>query len=101
MRKQQEELRRLEEALLAEEYTLPEEEELLMEEALLTDSWQEITDTDFDIYNTDDVDVDMDEYSGEVLRDRESGGFSAVLVAITLLLLAGTIVYLLKCMGVF
>jgi hypothetical protein len=93
MRKQQQaELRRLEEALMAEEYR---------EEAApdIDESWQEYADREYEIYNADDTDVDMDAYSEDVQagKPRNSAG---VLVVLTVVLLAAVIALLLKFLEV-
>lgn len=98
MRKQeQENLRRLEEALLEAEQPkdFPDEELYVLE-----DSWQEISDTDYEIYNTDDSDVDMDEYSEEVYRGRSGSSLWVLLMVLTMVLLAVFILWLLKFLGV-
>ena len=60
MRKQQEaELRRLEEALMAED--LPEDAAPILDE-----TWLEYTEKDYEIYNTDSTDVDMDTFNADV-----------------------------------
>lgn len=93
MRKQQQaELRRLEEALIAEEYR---------EDAVpdLEETWLEYTDQDYEIYNTDDIDVDMDTYSDDVLEGNPTKG-AGIPIVLTLLLLAAVIAYFLKFLGV-
>lgn len=93
MRKQQQaELRRLEEALIAEEYR---------EDAVpdLEETWLEYTDQDYEIYNTDDTDVDMDTYSDDVLEGNPTKG-AGIPIVLTLLLLAAVIAYFLKFLGV-
>lgn len=93
MRKQQQaELRRLEEALIAEDYR---------EDAVpdLEETWLEYTDQDYEIYNTDDTDVDMDTYSDDVLEGNPTKG-AGIPIVLTLLLLAAVIAYFLKFLGV-
>ena len=93
MRKQQQaELRRLEEALMAEEYSedaAPDPDEI----------WQEYAGQDYEIYNTDDTDVDMDAYSDDVQagKPRNSAG---ILVMLTVMLLVAVIALLLKFLEV-
>ena len=99
MRKQQQrELRRLEEALLETEYT---------QEAFPADTdefeldWEDYDESEsYDVYNTDDVDVDMDEYSEDVRRGKQGGGLGIVLTMLTMVLLSGCILLLLKYLGV-
>ena len=60
MKKQElEELRRLEEELMADEYTPEEMDEM----DLLDETWQEITDIPVEAYNTDASDVDPEVYT--------------------------------------
>ena len=60
MKKQElEELRRLEEELMASEYAPEDFDEL----DLLDDTWQEVADVSVSAYNSDDTDVDLDAYS--------------------------------------
>lgn len=93
MRKQQQaELRRLEEALMAED--LPEDADPILDE-----TWLEYTEQDYEIYNTDDTDVDLDAYSDDVHEGGSQKGMGA-LVILTLLLLLAVIVFLLKFLGV-
>jgi len=90
MRKDQlEELRRLEEALLEQE--APEE-----------DDWQEEDDSDewleefyssepvhCDVYNTDEADLDLEEYSRDVHQGNSGGGcLIPILIFLTLVLCA-------------
>ena len=93
MRKQQQaELRRLEEALMAED--LPEDAAPILEE-----TWQEYADRDCEIYNTDNTDVDMDTYSEQVHIGSSRKG-AGILFVLTLLLLMAVIIYFLKFLGV-
>ena len=93
MRKQQQaELRRLEEALMAEndwEEAAPD----------LDEPHEQYADHDYAIYNTDNTDVDMDAYSDDVHRGRRRNG-SGILVVLTIALLAGVIALLLKFLEV-
>ena len=96
MRKDQEEaLRRLEAALMEAEEEIPADET-----EFLDDTWAELSNTDYDIYNTDDTDVDLTSYSEEVHRGRRSGALSVVLTLLTLLALSAAILWLLRFMGV-
>ena len=98
MKKQElEALRRLEEELLSTEY----EDQLQPDELdILEEAWQDFAEFPEDIYNTDDLDVDLDDYSEEVYQDNSPGPSSAVLVALTVLLLLVVIFCLLKLLGV-
>ena len=71
-KREEKELHRLEEALLEEEST---------QEAPNAPSpaWHQDDDLDYDIYNTDDTDVDLAEYSDTVYREHSGSGL-AVLV---------------------
>ena len=99
MRKQQQrELQRLEEALLEAEYPQeafpadPDEFEL---------DWETPDDSEYyDVYNTDDVDVDLDEYSEDVHRGKQTSGWSIVLTMLAMVALSGCILFLLKHLGV-
>lgn len=98
MRKQEQEaLRRLEQALLEAEQPgeVPEDELYALD-----DSWQELSETNYEIYNTDDTDVDMDDYSEEVYRGRSGSPLGALLMVLTMILLAVFILWLLKFLGV-
>lgn len=100
MRKdQREELRRLEQALLEPE--LPEED------------WQQDADTDqwlddfyspepvhCQVYNADDTDVDLEEFSEEVQRGHRSGGCLLPLMIILTLVLCALVGYVLWLQGV-
>ena len=93
MRKQQQaELRRLEEALMAED--LPEDAAPILDK-----TWLEYTAQDYEIYNTDSTDVDMDTFRDDVHAGSPRKGVG-VLVVLTLLLLVAAIVFLLKFLGV-
>lgn len=95
MRKdQREELRRLEEALLE-----PEEAEDWQEDS---DLWLEQTYSapgDFQVYNTDTTDVDLEEFSEAVRQTpprRGCLGFVIAFLSVCLLLLAGYLLYMLE-----
>ena len=98
MKKQElEALRRLEEELLSTEY----EDQLQPDELdILEEAWQDFAEFPEDIYNTDDLDVDLDDYSEEVYQDNSPGPSSAVLVALTVFLVLVVIFCLLKLLGV-
>ena len=98
MRKQQEkELRRLEEALMEAEYpqeAFPADPELVLD-------WDEFEDTEsYDAYNTDDVDVDLEEYSEDVHQGKRGSGLGVVLTMICMVALSAGILMLLKYLGV-
>ena len=98
MKKQElEALHRLEEELLSTEY----EEELQSDELdILEETWQDFAEFPEGIYNTDDPDVDLDDYSEAVYQDNAPGPSSAVLVVLTVFLLLVVIFCLLKLLGV-
>ena len=82
MKKQElEELQRLEEALMATEFT---EEDFPDELDLLDDTWQELTDIPYDIYNTDDTAVDLDALSQEVLQPAQKSSAAPVVLIVLL-----------------
>lgn len=97
MRKQErEELRRLEEALMEPEFTeIPADEMDTIES-----TWQDVSDTHYDIYNTDETDVALDVYSEDVHRGRRSSALPTVLTLIVLVALSAAILWLLKILGV-
>ena len=106
-RKEAEELRRLEEALMESEYEescpgddlefdIPELDEL----DILEDTWQETADVDYEVYNTDHTDVDLEEYSEEVYRERSSDTLPVLLTIFTAILLGAVVLLLLKYLGV-
>ena len=81
MKKQElEELRRLEEELMANEYDPEEFDEL----DLLDDTWQEVADIPVSAYNADATDVDLDAYS-EALNSKAPRRSAAPIVLIILL----------------
>ena len=94
-RAQEKELRRLEEALLEEEYP---------QEAFPADSdemeldWENYE--EYDVYNTDDVDVDMDAYSEAVHQGKHGSGLSVVITMVAMVALSAGILFLLKYLGV-
>ena len=98
MKKQElEALRRLEEELLSTEY----EEELQPDELdILDEAWQDFAEFPEGIYNTDDPDVDLDDYSEAVYQENARGPSSAALITLTILLLLVVIFCLLKLLGV-
>lgn len=94
-RAQEKELRRLEEALMEAEYP---------QEAFPADSdemeldWENYE--EYDVYNTDDVDVDMDTYSEEVHQGKSGNGLSVVITMVAMVALSAGILFLLKYLGV-
>lgn len=95
MKKQElEALRRLEAALLEQ----PPEEAPADDE--IDDTWVELAGSEYDVYNTDDADVDMETYSEEVHRGSQRTPFLSFLMVVSLLLLAVSIGILLKFLGV-
>ena len=99
MRKQElEALRRLEAALLEQQ---PKEEEIPVEnEDFPDDTWLELVGSDYESYNTDAADVDLDVYSEDVHRGKRSHPFLSFLIALSLLLLAASIWIFLRFLGV-
>lgn len=97
MRKQErEELRRLEEALLEPEFI----ETPADERAVLEESWQEISDVPYDIYNTDEADVDLDAYSEDVHRGRRTNMLPVIITLLALIALSAMVLWLLQYLGV-
>lgn len=95
MKKQElEALRRLEAALLEQP---PEESPA---DDAIDDTWVELAGSEYDVYNTDDADVDMETYSEEVHRGSQRTPFLSFLMVVSLLLLAVSIGILLKFLGV-
>ena len=94
-KRQDEELRRLEEALLESEDT--EDTEWEPDEAE-TEPWDD--DIDYQVYNTDDTDVDLDEYSEDVYRERSGRGLSVLLTMLCMAALSVCILLLLKYLEV-
>lgn len=96
MRKQQQkELRRLEEALLEVENTeeiFDPEEELDWEDTVIPE--------DYDFYNTDDVDVDLDAYSEDVHSGSRGSGLGIFLAMLLMLGLAACIMLFLRYLEV-
>ena len=106
MRKdQREELRRLEQALLEADAQEAEETWVTAED---TDDWleeifrdgEEIL-PDFDIYNTDSTDVDMDSYSVEVHGAEERGGCAIGVFLVLIVVLGAVGFWFMKKWGIF
>lgn len=98
MRKQEDEaLRRLEAALMEPEYPEETPEDPLEE---LEQTWREISDVDYAVYNTDEADVDLEAYSQEVCRGRRSSLIPVLITILALGLLAAMLLWLLRCLGV-
>ena len=95
MKKQEmEELRRLEEELLADVY---DEAELEDELALLEDTWQEFADLPVDAYNSDQPDVDPKAFSEEVYRGKQKAPvFPLVLIVLLICVVLFCILKLLE-----
>ena len=91
-KRQQEELRRLEEALLETEYgtEVPD----------LWDTGPDESSAPYAMYNTDPADVDLDAYSEEVHRGKARSGLAAVVTMLAMVLLSAAILMLLKALGV-
>ena len=98
MRKQEQEaLCRLEAALMEQTHA----DEIPVEETEEIDTiFQDWSDVDYEVYNTDDADVDMDEYSEDVHRGRHKNSFLPIAMVFSLLLLAASIFILLQFLGV-
>lgn len=92
-KREEKELHRLEEALLEEEST---QETPDMPEPV----WQQNDDLDYDIYNTDDTDVDLAEYSDTVYREHSGSGLAVLVTMLCMGLLSVFILILLKYLGV-
>ena len=102
-KREEEELRRLEKALL--EDTDPEESEQ-GEDTLdwVEDFYKDIGDTtpqDFTVRNTDDVDVDIDDYSEDVYHAKRGGCLIPGLITVlALCVLTAMVLWLLQYLGV-
>ena len=88
MEKQElEELRRLEAELMESEYI---EEDLTDEIGLVEDTWQELADFSLDAYNTDSLDVELEDFSREISQGKDKG---PVFPTVLILLLLGVVVF--------
>ena len=89
MRKnQQRELERLERALIEAEDTDFQE-------------WDtQSSPFDYDMYNTDDADVDLDDYSEEVYQQDDRRGLSVAVTMVAMVALSACILLLLRILGV-
>lgn len=96
-KREQEELRRLEAALLESEY---QDETPVDELDLLEDTWQEVTDVRYDMYNADYADVDLDDYSEDIHRGRRSNSVLPLVAMLAIAALIAMIAWLLKFLGV-
>lgn len=94
-KRQDEELRRLEEALLESEDTEDTEWE---PDETETEPWDD--DMDYQVYNTDDTDVDLDAYSEDVYQEHSGRGLSVLLTMLCMAALSVCILLLLKYLGV-
>ena len=94
-KRQDEELHRLEEALLESEDTEDTEWE---PDETETEPWDD--DMDYQVYNTDDTDVDLDAYSEDVCQEHSGRGLSVLLTMLCMAALSVCILLLLKYLGV-
>lgn len=106
-RQQEEELRRLEQALLedlSQDDILSEEDPREWVDEYYEEIFDDIADElpdDFTVRNTDDVDVDMEAYSQEVYRGKRGGCLIPGLVTLLALsLLTAMVLWLLQYLGV-
>lgn len=96
-RGQEKELRRLEEALMETEYP----EEAFPADAEMELDWDEFEDMEsYDVYNADEVDVDLDAYSEDVHQGKVGNGLSVVITMVAMVALSAGILFLLKVLGV-
>lgn len=56
---------------------------------------------DYEMYNTDDADVDLEDYSEEVYRENDRRGLSVAVTMVAMVALAACILLLLQMLGVF
>lgn len=96
-RREQEALRRLEAALMENE---PEPAFPADGLESLDEFWQDTAGMDYDMYNTDDADVDLDDYSEEVHRGKSGNGLSVALTMVAMIALSASILLFLKILGV-
>ena len=97
-RSQEKELRRLEEALMEAEYP---REAFPAESDEMELDWEEFEDYDrYDVYNTDDADVDLDAYSEEVHKGKGGSELTVFVTMVVMVALAAGILFLLKYLGV-
>lgn len=89
-RRQDKELRRLEEALMESDDTQK-----------APGFWNNLSEKDaYIVFNTDEADVDLDEYSEEVHSGKKNGALSAALTMLAMAALSAAILLLLKILGV-
>lgn len=93
---QQRELQRLEDALMEVEYTDLDFDD----DELLDAAWPQVEDMDDSMYNTDDTDVDLDDYSEQVYSQRSGRGLSVAITMLAMVALSICIMLLLKITGV-
>ena len=55
---------------------------------------------DYDMYNTDDADVDLDDYSEEVYQQDDRRGLSVAVTMVAMVALSACILLLLRILGV-
>ena len=94
-KKQQDELRRLEEALMEES-----EQENWDSFSRTTQTWQSVSVPDYKGGNTDRTHVDMDAYSEEVYRGKSQNGLGIFLTMLAMVALSACILILMKFLGV-
>ena len=96
-KRQQQELERLEAALLELE---DDEEVFEAEPEVWEEPWQVSSLPDYEMYNTDDADVDLDDYSEEVYQETSGRGSSIFLTMLAMVALSACILLLLKFLEV-
>ncbi len=94
-KKQQDELRRLEEALMEET-----EQENWDSFSRATQTWQSVSVPDYKGGNTDRTHVDMDAYSEEVYRGNSRSRLGILFTMLAMIALSACILILLKFLGV-
>ena len=105
MKKQEQEaLERLEKALMEDplyEEVPQEEDPLEWVEEFYEDVAEETPPADFTVHNTDDVDVDLEDYSEEVYRAKRGGCLVPGLITLlALCVLTAMVLWLLQYLGV-
>lgn len=97
-RAEERELRRLEEALMEAEYP---QEAFPADSEEMELSWESLDGYgQRKVYNTDNADVDLEEYSEDVHRGKGGSGWSIVVTMAAMVALSAGILYLLKLLGV-
>ena len=95
--RQQKELQRLEEALMETEWS---EETTYAQPDTEDSTWGYTSASDYDIFNTDDTDVDLEEYSEQVHQGHGSSVLSVLLTMLSMVALSAFILLFLKITGV-